>query len=75
MAQVLEQLEPAMPKAAKMLRGAELDTLVYLSLPEGAPNSATAIERVNAEEDCRARVVGIFPNPASLVRPGTAVLQ
>ena len=37
MAQVLERLEPTMPKAAKMLRGAEPDTLAYLSLPEGAP--------------------------------------
>jgi hypothetical protein len=33
------------------------------------------IERVNAELDRRAKVVGIFPNTASLLRFTTAVLQ
>jgi len=37
--------------------------------------STNAIERVNAELDRRAKVVGIFPNTDSLLRLFTAVLQ
>jgi len=38
-------------------------------------SSTNAIERVNAELDRRAKVVGIFPNTASLLRLFTAVLR
>ncbi|MGH7692897.1 MAG: transposase [Candidatus Dormibacteria bacterium] len=34
-----------------------------------------ALERVNAETDRRANVVGIFPDTAALLRPFTALLQ
>ena len=78
MDQVLERLEPTVPKAARMLRCAEADILAYLSLPRehhSPISSQSAIERVNAEVDLRAKVVGIFPNPAALLRLATAVLQ
>lgn len=78
MVQVLERLEPTVPKAAKMLREAEEDILAYLSFPRehhSSISSQSAIERVNAEVDRRAKVVGIFPHPASLLRLATAVLQ
>jgi putative transposase len=38
-------------------------------------SSTHAIERLNAEIDRRAKVVGIFPNTASLLRLATAVVQ
>jgi putative transposase len=77
-AQVLERLEPTVPKAAEMLREAEEDILAYLSFPRehhSSISSTNAIERVNAEVDRRAKVVGIFPNSDSLLRLATAVLQ
>jgi len=37
--------------------------------------STNALERVNAEIDGLAKVVGIFPNSASSLRLSTAVLQ
>ena len=77
-AQVLERLEPTVPKAAAMLRQAEAEILSYLAFPRehhSSISSTNAIERVNAEVDRRAKVVGIFPHPASLLRLATAVLQ
>jgi transposase-like protein len=71
-AQVLERLEP---KVARMLREAEEDILAYLRFPREHHSSNSAIERVNADVDRRAKVVGIFPNPAALLRLATAVLQ
>jgi hypothetical protein len=38
-------------------------------------STTNALERVNAEIDRRAKVVGIFPNRASLLRLSTAVRQ
>ena len=52
--------------------------LAYLTFPVDhwkSISSTNAIERVNAELDRRAKVVGIFPNIASLMRLFTAVLQ
>ena len=76
--QVLERLEPTVPKAAEMLTEADEDILAYLSFPRehhSSIRSTNAIERVNAEVDRRAKVVGIFPNSDSLLRLATAVLQ
>jgi len=59
-----------------MLRQAEI--LAYLAFPREHHSSirfTNAIERVNAEVDRRATVVGIFPNAAALLRLTTAVLQ
>ncbi|HVD03399.1 MAG TPA: transposase, partial [Candidatus Dormibacteraeota bacterium] len=76
--QALELLEPRYPKVAKLLRDAEQDILSYLAFPTEhwrSIRSTNALERVNAELDRRAKVVGIFPNSASLLRLSTAVLQ
>src|SRR5487761_1384264 len=76
--QALELLEPRYPKVAKLLRDAEQDILSYLAFPTEhwrSIRSTNALERVNAEIDRRAKVVGIFPNSASLLRLSTAVLQ
>ena len=74
----LELLEPKHPKVAKLLRDAEDDVLAFMAFPQphwSAISSSNAIERVNGEVDRRAKVVGIFPNEASLLRLGTAILQ
>lgn len=74
----LSVLEPRYPKVASMLREAENDLLAYLAFPPEhwrSISSTNVIERVNAEIDRRAKVVGIFPNSASLLRLATAVLQ
>ena len=74
----LDLLEPKHPRVAQLLRDAEADVLAYLAFPRehwSAISSTNAIERVNAEVDRRAKVVGIFPNAASLLRLATAVLQ
>ena len=76
--QALELLEPRHPRVAKLLRDAESDILSYLTFPPEhwrSIRSTNALERVNAEIDRRAKVVGIFPNSASLLRLSTAVLQ
>ena len=74
----LEVLEPRFPKVAEHLRAAEHDVLAYLTFPPDhwrSISSTNAIERLNAEIDRRAKVVGIFPNSASLLRLTTAVVQ
>ena len=74
----LNVLEPRYPTVAQLLRDAENDLLAYLGFPAEpwrTISSTNLIERVNAEVDRRAKVVGIFPNSASLLRLGTAVLQ
>jgi putative transposase len=76
--QALSVLEPRFPGVASKLRDAENDVLAYLDFPLDhwrSISSTNASERVNAELDRRAKVVGIFPNTASLVRLFTAVLQ
>jgi putative transposase len=74
----LSVLEPRFPTVAAKLRAAEADVLAYLDFPVDhwrSISSTNAIERVNAELDRRAKVVGIFPNTDSLLRLFTAVLQ
>ena len=78
MTQALAVLEPRFPQVAEKLRTAETDVLAYLAFPAEhwrSISSTNTIERVNAELDRRAKVVGIFPNTAALLRLTTAVLQ
>jgi transposase-like protein len=70
-------LEPSFPRVAALLREAEADVLAYLAFPIEhwrSISSTNVLERLNAEIDRRARVVGIFPNTAALLRLTTAVL-
>jgi putative transposase len=74
----LQVLEPRFPNVAEQLRAAENDVLAYLTFPPDhrrSISSTNAIERLNAEIDRRAKVVGIFPNSASLLLLTTAVVQ
>jgi transposase-like protein len=73
----LRVLEPPFPRVAALLRQAEPDLLAYLVFPVDhwrSISSTNVLERLNAEIDRRAKVVGIFPNTAALLRLTTAVL-
>ncbi len=73
----LRVLEPTFPRVAALLREAEADVLAYLAFPVEhwrSISSTNVLERLNAEIDRRAKVVGIFPNAAALLRLTTAVL-
>ena len=70
-------LQPTFPRVAALLREAEADVLAYLAFPIEhwrSISSTNVLERLNAEIDRRAKVVGIFPNAAALLRLTTAVL-
>src|ERR687883_1119398 len=59
----LQVLEPRFPQVAARLREAETDLLAYLSFPLEhwrSISSTNLLERLNAEIDRRAKVVGIF---------------
>jgi hypothetical protein len=74
----LHLYEPRFAKVAEQLRAAESDVLAYMTFPADhwkSISSTNAIERLNAEIDRRAKVVGIFPTTASLLRLATAVVQ
>jgi putative transposase len=76
--QAADMIERRFPKVAEQIRAAEHEVLAYLTFPPDhwrSISSTNAVERVNAEIDRRAKVVGIFPNPESLLRLTTAVLQ
>jgi transposase-like protein len=73
----LRVLQPTFPRVAALLREAEADVLAYLAFPIEhwrSISSTNVLERLNAEIDRRAKVVGIFPNAAALLRLTTAVL-
>ena len=73
----LQVLEPRFPRVAALLREAEPDLLAYLVFPIDhwrSISSTNVLERFHAEIDRRAKVVGIFPNTAALLRLTTAVL-
>ena len=75
--EVATALEPKCPKATEMLLAMANDVLAYMSFPIEhwrQIHSTNPLERLNLEIRRRTRVIGIFPNSASLLRLVTLLL-
>ena len=68
---VTDGLRPRFPRAAALLEDATEDILAYRHLPlehQRQLHSTNPLERLNKEIKRRSNVVGIFPNPAAVIR-------
>jgi putative transposase len=74
---VAEALRPRFPRTATLLEDAAEDILAYRHVPiehQRQLHSTNPLERLNKEIKRRANVVGIFPNPAAVLRLIGAIL-
>ena len=77
LAEVVTMLQRTHPKVASMLEDARDDVTAFATFPTSHWRqiwSTNPLERVNKEIKRRTDVVGVFPNPAALLRLAGAVL-
>jgi putative transposase len=75
--EVRDQLAKSFPKVGPLMDDAKVEVLAFTAFPKAHWQkiwSTNPLERVNKEIKRRARVVGIFPNPAAVIRLVGAVL-